>query len=219
MLLQEERDLVVDYGKQMSSAGLSAGTSGNISIFNAEDQLMAISPSGMGYFETTPADVVVMDLDAHVIDSDRKPSSEWAMHSAFYKAKPHARAVVHTHSVYCTTFATLGQPLRSVHYVIGDAGASIVPCAPYQTYGTPELGEAAVATCGNGDAVLLGNHGLIVCGRNIASAFGLARNLEFIAEIQWRALCVGSPHIISDEEMSNVMKRFQTYGQNTRNNS
>ena len=144
MLMQEERELVVEYGKKMSAARLSTGTSGNISIYNAEKGLVALSPSGMDYFSTTPEDVVILDLDGKVVDGKRKPSSEWALHTTFYKHKPHARAVVHTHSVYCTTLAVLGEPIRAVHYVIGDAGAAEVPCAPYQLFGTEALAEAAM---------------------------------------------------------------------------
>lgn len=100
MLLKKERELVVEYGKKMSAAGLSKGTSGNISIYNAEEKLMAISPSGVGYFETVPEDVVVMDLEGNVVEGDKKPSSEWGLHTVFYVNKPDAGAVVHTHSAY-----------------------------------------------------------------------------------------------------------------------
>lgn len=110
MLMQEERELVVEYGRKMSTDRLSTGTSGNISVCNAEKGLMAISPSGMDYFSTTPEDVVITDLEANIVDGVRKPSSEWALHTAFYRHKPHARAVVHTHSMYCTTFAVLASP-------------------------------------------------------------------------------------------------------------
>lgn len=213
MLMQEERELVVEYGKQMSAAGLSTGTSGNISIYNAEKGLMAISPSGIDYFSTTPEDVVITDLDANIVDGKRKPSSEWALHTTFYKHKPHARAVVHTHSMYCTTFAVLGQPIRAVHYVIGDAGAATVPCAPYRTFGTEELAEAAIQVCGQSDAVLLGNHGLVTCGKDIKSAYGLARNMEYLAELQYRAMCIGKPNVLSDAQMDEVMERFKSYGQ------
>ena len=108
MLMQEERELVVEDGKKMSAARLSTGTSGNISIYNAEKGLVALSPSGMDYFSTTPEDDVILDLDGKVVDGKRKPSSEWALHTTFYKHKPHARAVVHTHSMFCTTMAVLG---------------------------------------------------------------------------------------------------------------
>ena len=70
MLMQEERELVVEYGKKMSAARLSTGTSGNISIYNAEKGLVAISPSGMDYFSTTPEDVVILDLDGKVVEGE-----------------------------------------------------------------------------------------------------------------------------------------------------
>ena len=202
MLMQEERELVVEYGKKMSAARLSTGTSGNISIYNAEKGLVAISPSGMDYFFTTPED-----------DGKRKPSSEWALHTAFYKRKPHARAVVHTHSMFCTTMAVLGEPIRAVHYVIGDAGAAEVPCAPYQLFGTEALAEAAMEVCGKSNAVLLGNHGLVCCGKDIKGAYGLACNLEYIAEIQCRAMSIGKPNVLTEEQMAEVMVKFQSYGQ------
>ena len=213
MLLQEEREQIVEYGKKMSAAGLCTGTSGNISIYNAEKELMAISPSGIDYFSTLPEDVVITDLEAGIIDGVRKPSSEWALHTMFYKNKPGARAVVHTHSMYCTTFAVLGQPIQAVHYVIADANADSVPCAPYYPFGTVELAEAAVRTAGDSNAVLLGNHGLVTCGRDISGAYNLARNMEYIAELQYRALCIGKPNVLSGEEMAEVMERFKSYGQ------
>lgn len=213
MLLQKEREEIVEYGKKMSSAGLSSGTSGNISIYNAEENLVAISPSGIGYYDTKAEDVVIIDLEGNIVDGDKKPSSEWALHTVFYKKKPNARAVVHAHSRFCTTFAVLNQPIRAVHYVIGDAGTATVPCAPYKTFGTVELAEATIEACGDSDAVLLGNHGLLTCGTSLKSAYGLACNMEFIAEVQYRAMCVGQPVILSDEEMNHVMEEFKSYGQ------
>ena len=155
MIMQEERELIVEIGKQMSSSGLCPGTSGNQSIYNPELGLMAIKPSGIGYMETTPEDIVVMDLESHIVDGKRKkrkPSSEWDMHTEFYRNKPSCRAIVHTHSRFCTTFAVLGKPIEAVHYVLADANCYEVPCAPYHTFGTPELANDAVKYCGDGDA-------------------------------------------------------------------
>ena len=124
MNLLREREQLTEYGKRMSRDGLSVGTSGNLSIYVPEAGLMAITPSGLDYEATTPADIVVMDLDAHVVEGERKPSSEWALHTAFYRQHPAARAVVHTHSMYCTVLACLGKPLEAVHYAIAAAGAA-----------------------------------------------------------------------------------------------
>ena len=213
MKLRQERELLTEYGMRMSRVGLSVGTSGNLSVYVPEEGLMAITPSGLDYEATTPADIVVMDLEAHVVEGERKPSSEWALHTKFYQRHPAARAVVHTHSMYCTTLACLGKPLEAVHYAIGAAGAAHIPVAPYRLFGTPELAEAAVEACGNGKAVLLANHGLVAWEGSLPKAFSLARDLEFTAELQWRAMAVGTPNILTDGQMAEALERFKTYGQ------
>ena len=71
MLLRKEREQVAELGRRMSAAGLSTGTSGNISVYVPEEGLMAISPSGMDYFAVQPEDVVVTDLEARVVEGAR----------------------------------------------------------------------------------------------------------------------------------------------------
>ena len=213
MKLQKQRELLVEYGRKMSAEGLSTGTSGNLSIYDPAEGLMAITPSGLDYFSLAPEDIVVTDLEARVVEGERKPSSEWALHTLFYKRHPEARAVVHTHSVYCTTMAVLGQPLRAVHYAIAAAGAAEVLCAPYRLFGTEELAWQAVETCGDGRAVLLGNHGLVAWGESLPGAYSLACDLEFVAELQWRAAAVGQANVLTEEQMTAALKRFETYGQ------
>ncbi len=215
MIMEKERQEIAEYGRKMSSAGLSKGTSGNISIYDPQTGYMVISPSGLGYFDTNPEDIVVMDLNGKIIDGARKPSSEHGLHTNMYLCKPEARAVVHTHSTYCTTLASLQMPLKAVHYVIGGAGAAEVPCSEYATFGTPELAENVRKAIGNSKskAVLLANHGLVTSGPSLAKAFGLAVNLEFVAEMQWRASCIGTPVVLSNAEMDVVMESFKSYGQ------
>ena len=213
MLMQEERELVVEYGKKMSAARLSTGTSGNISIYNPEKGLMAISPSGMDYFSTSPEDVVITDLEANIVDGSRKPSSEWALHAYLYREKPEIRGVVHTHSPYCTTFAVLNEPIRAVHYAIAGAGVNEIPCAPYCTFGTELLAERAARYCGRGNAVLLGNHGVVCCGESLEKAYALAGDLEFTARLQYQARCIGTPRVLTEDEMAAALERFQSYGQ------
>lgn len=212
MYLEEKKELV-EYGKKMSAEGLSSGTSGNLSIYLKEEGVVLITPSGIGYFDTEPEDIVVMDLEGNILEGKRKPSSEWHLHTLFYKNKPEAGAVVHTHSKYCTTLSTLRMPIKAVHYVIADAGTDEVPCAPYRRYGTEELAKVAVETAGESNAVLLANHGIVVCGKNLKSAYGLAKGMEYVAEIQVTAMSVGEPVVLTKEEMEEVMEGFKTYGQ------
>ena len=213
MLMEKERNDIVEFGKQMSSQGLSKGTSGNLSCYDPETGYMAIGPSGLGYFDTTPEDIVIMDLEGNIIEGKRKPSSEHNLHATVYKHHPEAWAVVHTHSTYCTTFACLRQPLKAVHYVISGAGVDEVPCAEYATFGTPELAENVGKAMGESKALLLANHGLVTCGLSMAKAFSLAVNMEFVAEMQWRCMAVGAPVVLTGEEMAAVRVRMQSYGQ------
>lgn len=212
MYLEEKKELV-EYGKKMSAEGLSSGTSGNLSIYLKEEGVVLITPSGIGYFDTKPDDIVAMDLEGNIIEGTRKPSSEWHLHTLFYKNKPEARAVVHTHSKFCTTLSTLRMPIKAVHYVIADAGTNEVPCAPYRRYGTEELAKVAVESAKESNAVLLANHGIVVCGKNLKSAYGLAKGMEYVAEIQVTAMSVGEPVVLSKEEMDEVLEGFKTYGQ------
>ena len=103
MLLQKEREQIVDYGKKLITCGLTKGTGGNISIAVRDEDLMVISPSGIDYFETEPEDVVVLRIsDGSVVEGKRKPSSEHALHRIFYTDRDDIDAVVHTHSTYAT---------------------------------------------------------------------------------------------------------------------
>ena len=213
MLMQKERELVVEYGKKLLTENLTNGTGGHISILDPETGYLAISPSGIGYFETEPEDVVIMDLDGNVVEGDRKPSSEWDLHIEMYKAKPGMNAVVHTHSMYCTVLACLGETLKSSHYILAAMGTDEIPLAPYVTYGTKELAEAAAAVIGESKACLLANHGMIGVGRDIRDAFGVAEKCEWLAEIQWRCEAVGTPNILPRDEMERVMEKFKSHGQ------
>ncbi len=100
-----------------------------------------------------------------------------------------------------------------MHYVIGDANTDTVPCAPYCTFGTVELAEEAIKVCGDSNAVLLANHGIVTCGKDIRSAFSLANNLEYIAKLQYQAMCIGKPNILNYEQMEKVLEKFKGYGQ------
>lgn len=212
MLLQKEREDVVEYGKKLIASGLTKGTGGNISIFNREKGLVAMSPSGLEYFETTPEDVVVLNLDGEVVDGKRKPSSELDMHVIFYKKRDDLNALVHTHSPYAKTIASLGWEIPPVSYLIAFAGPN-VRCAPYATFGTKELAEVAYEGMLNRRAVLLANHGLIAGGNNIKMAFTVAEEIEFCAQIYYQTKAIGEPQLLGEEELHRLAKKFETYGQ------
>lgn len=210
--MQKERELVVKYGERLITNRLTTGTGGNISIFNRDKGLMAISPSGIDYLETKPEDVVILDLKGNIIDGDKKPSSEYGMHKIFYEKRDDINAVVHTHSVYATTIACLHWDLPPVHYLIGFAGKN-VRCTKYTTFGTEKLAELAYVGMKDRYAVLLGNHGLLTGGQDIEYAFTTAEQIEFCCELYYRTKCIGDPVLLTDKQIGASLERFKTYGQ------
>ncbi|MFZ5975509.1 MAG: L-fuculose-phosphate aldolase [Bacillota bacterium] len=213
MLIQEERELIVEYGKKLITCGLTKGTGGNISICNRAQGLMAISPSGLDYFETLPEDVAVVSVeDGKIAEGKRKPSSELELHRIFYVNRGDIDAVVHTHSTFATTLATLGWGLPASNYLIALAGPD-VRCAPYASFGTPELAQNAFEYMKDRYCVLLSNHGLVAGAKDIANAFNIASLIEECCETYYRAKVIGEPQILSEDEMAYMMERFKTYGQ------
>lgn len=212
MILEKERQQIVEYGKRLLTQGLTKGTGGNISIYNRPLGLMAISPSGIDYFEITPADVVIIDLDGNVVDGDKRPSSEFAMHSILYRNREDINAVVHTHSVFSTVLATLRQGLPASSYLVAYAGVD-VRCADYASFGSIELAENAYLAMKDRYAAFLANHGLLTGSHDLPNAFNIAEEIEHCAEVYYRAKSIGDPVILDDEEMIRMIKKFQTYGQ------
>ena len=213
MLLQKQRELVVDYGKKLVTAGLTDGTFGNLSVFDRESGLMAISPSGMDYFLTTPEDVVVTDLDGKAVDGSRKPSSELDLHRLFYQRRPDVNGVVHTHSTFATVLACLGWAIEPIHYLVAYSGTS-VPCIPYYPFGSLELAEAAWdAMKEEYNACLLGNHGLLAVGGSLSFAFDAAQQLEFLSEVYYHARLAGGGVMLTDDQLQAVLGKFQSYRQ------
>ncbi|KAB2891194.1 MAG: L-fuculose-phosphate aldolase [Desulfobulbaceae bacterium] len=212
LLLANEREQIVTFGRKLLEQGLTRGTSGNLSIFNRRERLMAISPSGLDYLLTSAEDVVVTDLEGRIVDGARNPSSERALHTIIYQNRDDLSAVVHTHSSFSTVLSCLGWELPAIHYMIALSGPT-VRCAEYATFGSQQLAVNALAAMRDRNAVLLANHGLLTAGCNLASAFHITTEIEFCAEIYWRCRSVGQPVLLDQAEMSLMKEKFRTYGQ------
>ena len=212
MLLEQERNRIIHFGKKLATSNLTTGTGGNLSIANRKENLAAISPSGIDYFQIRPENVAVVNMAGEIQDGNSKPSSELGFHLELYNTRTDVQAVVHTHSVYATTIACLHWELPAVHYLVGFSGNK-VPLAPYATYGTKKLARNVVEGIGSYNAVLLANHGLVTVGANIDAAFATAEEIELVAQVYYQAKNVGQPVVLPDEEMEIVIEKFKKYGQ------
>lgn len=210
MTLQLRDDLVAT-ARRMSELGLAPGTSGNVSVRTARG--FVVTPSGMAYDQLRGDDAVAIDLDGTIRPGQRAPSTEWRLHRDILAARPDAQAIVHTHSLYCTSVACLRRPIPAIHYMIVRAGTDEIPCAEYATFGTAELAASVVRALGRGHACLMANHGMIALGDSLANALQLASDIETLAAQYWHAAQIGAPHVLDAGELDRVRAQFAGYGQ------
>lgn len=205
------RAQIIDTCRRMEASGLNRGTSGNVSCRDGDHFL--VTPSGVPVEKMTPAGIVAVAFDGHVIGPG-KPSSEWHFHRDILQSRPDIHAVVHTHSPHATALACLREDLPPFHYMIAIAGGDSVRCAPYALFGTEALSQHAVAALDGRKACLLANHGLIALGRDLDEALSIAVEIESLCEQYLIARQVGKPALLSADDMRAVIDKFQNYGRN-----
>jgi len=120
---------------------------------------------------------------------------------------------VHTHSDACTALACLNEALPAFHYMVANFGGDDVRCAPYVTFGTPELARLAVTALTGRTACLLANHGMIVHASTAERALSAALVLETLCRQYLLARSAGTVRLLTTEEMRGAHDRFRTYGQ------
>lgn len=212
MLLLNERELLVEYGKKLIDKNLTKGTSGNLSIFDRDKKLFAITPSGIDYYKTKIEDIVIMDIDGNVVEGSKKPSSEHNLHRIFYANREDIGAIVHAHTIYSTVLSCMNMSLPAIHYMIASAGKD-VRCAKYATFGTEELAKNAYDEMKDRKAVLLANHGVLTGGKDIFEAFSILEDVEYVSELYIKAKNIGEPVVIDEIEMEKIIEKFKSYGQ------
>lgn len=192
----------------MNSQGLNQGTSGNVSVRCGEG--FFITPSALAYEQCLATDLVWMDWSGQAT-GNRKPSSEWRIHRDIYCRYPQAGAVLHAHSLYCSTLSCLERSIPAFHYMVAIAGGDSIRCAPYATFGTQDLSDAVVEALDNRCAALLGHHGMVCFAADLDRALALAVEVETLARVYLQALQVTEPPVLSGEEMVEVLRRFKDY--------
>ncbi|WP_416897187.1 MAG: class II aldolase/adducin family protein [Minwuia sp.] len=194
----------------MDAVRLSPGTSGNLSVRDGKGYW--ITPSGVPYADLNADMMVFMDLKGKW-KGDLKPSSEWRFHLDIYCEREDAGGICHTHSTHATALACRREGIPAFHYMVAAAGGPDIRCAPYRTFGTQELSDVALDALEDRRACLLANHGVIALGETVAKALKLAQEVETLAEQYIASRQLGSPAILSADEMAIVLEKFGAYGQ------
>ncbi|RIQ20193.1 class II aldolase/adducin family protein [Jiangella rhizosphaerae] len=196
--LQAARESVLAYCLESVALGLNFNTQGNISIRIPGTETFLITPTDLEYDKMTPADLVVVDEDANVVDGRLQPSSEVTVHLAVYAARPDVQAIVHTEPTFANVFGVLGEPIRGalVNMVIYTKGD--VPVMPFALSNSTEFGVQMASYLEDRNAVVWANHGLLTVGPNLRDAFKTTVAVESAAKVLTHARAITSDPIVLD---------------------
>lgn len=179
-----QREQIVDFGKSLYERGLTAGSSGNLSVRLSDGWLLTPTNASLGRLD--PAQLSKLDWDGNLI-SGAPPSKEAFLHRAMYAERGGAGAIVHLHSTHSAAVSCMCglnhddciPPLTP--YFVMKVGR--LPLVPYHRPGDPALAGAIGAMARKHSAVLLANHGPVVSGATLEAAVYAAEELEETAKL------------------------------------
>jgi 3-dehydro-4-phosphotetronate decarboxylase len=178
------REEICTIGASIFARGLTAGSSGNISVKTGEGWLMTPTGSSLGRLD--PARLSKLGHDGRLLGGD-PPTKESFLHRVMYEERPATAAVVHLHSTHSVAVSCLSEidpadvlPPITAYYVMR---VGRLPLVPYFRPGDLELAEAVRGFAGKHHAVLLANHGPVVAGSDLDAAVNAIEELEETAKL------------------------------------
>ena len=212
-MLEKLREEVWKCNLELPKNDLVKMTSGNVSARDPESNLVVIKPSGVRYEKLSPEAIVVVDMDGKVIEGELKPSVDTGTHLYVYRNRSDVFGICHTHSVYATTFAALGQPIPACLTATAMLGGEI-PLGGYVPIGDEAIGKEIVAKIGKSMAIVMQNHGVFTIGNSATRATKMAVEVEEIAKITHMAMLRGKPIELTPEQVAEIADMYATiYGQ------
>lgn len=187
---REVKESVLRTAKEMLRTGLVEGTAGNLSA-RLPDGNVVMTPSSLDYEAMKLEDLVVIDLDGNLLEGERSPTTEKALHLACLRAHDDLGGVIHSHAMFATMFAVTRQPIPCVIEEFDVFVGGDVPVADYKMTGSDELGDEVARWVEDRGAVLMANHGLLTVGKDIENAMKVAHLVERTAQIIWGSKLIG----------------------------
>jgi len=189
MKYEKTRNIVLEAILDAVDQGLIKGTSGNIAMRDDTDDVIAITPSGISYTHMTADQIAIVDMNGKWLDGPFKPSSEVPMHTLVMRERKDVRATVHTHGMFATIAAMSGEllpttPPQTEFYPVG--------IVPFTMPGSDDVARKVLETLGaEGRSVLIKNHGMFSCGKNMKAAMMAAIYTEEMAMTAYYARVAG----------------------------
>lgn len=184
------------------SSGMTTTSGGNVSIID-ESGDMWITPSAVDKGSLTIDDIVCVKADGSIVGK-HKPSSEYPFHKAIYQMRPGMRSVIHAHPPALVSFSIVHQIPNTNIIPQAKRICGKIGFAPYALPGSDLLGQKIATEFKNNPdykAVIMENHGVVLCGEDIMDAYQRFETLEFCARTIINSKTLGEPQYLTDEQI------------------
>jgi len=206
-LYESIKAAIIDTCRRLETMGYIVGTWGNVSVRVPEG--LIVTPSKIGYDVLKTNDFVVVSAEGEVLAGQRLPSSETGVHRALLNQKGNVGAIIHTHSPCATAVSCLHRSIPAFVEDLAQMVGGAIRCTRYVPAGQHEkLAEEVANTIGEENAVLLANHGVFCCGRDLEEAFVTCQIVEKAAQMMLLAGGLGPVIPIPDEFVRSERYRF-----------
>jgi ribulose-5-phosphate 4-epimerase/fuculose-1-phosphate aldolase len=189
-LYEDAKTQVVGTAQKLAQKGYLMATGGNLSMRILKQDAFAITPSNYDYMKMTPEDACVLDMQLNILEGQRTPSVESAMHAAIYQVRPDVNAIVHTHQAYASALALIKASIPALFDEQVRFLGRCVKIIPYAPSGTGMLKNAIARHIKNhNNAFIMQNHGALIFGHDIERAIHNVEILEKCSLAYLLALC------------------------------
>ena len=176
-----------------------------------------INPNQRHFSLIKASDLLLLDTnDVDTLNKEDAPDpTAWGLHAAVHRHCPHARCVLHTHSIYATVLACLEDPvLPPIDQNCAQFYERTVVDRFFDGMAFEDEGErcAAMLSDPNKRVMIMGNHGVLVLGDSVADAFNRLYYFERSAETYIKVLQTGQPFkVLSAEVAEKTARQWENY--------
>lgn len=183
--------------------GMTTLSGGNISMMDDNGD-MWITPSGVDKGGLTPADIICVRADGS-IHGPHRPSSEYPFHKALFATRPGARVVLHAHPPALVAFSIVHQMpdtkiSPAIYDICGEIGFAVYDLPGSDILGSRIADEFRRKPAIN--AVIMENHGTVLCGMDMAEAYKRFETLEYCSRMLLGARALGGHNSFADEQLA-----------------
>lgn len=201
--LLHPRDQIVATMDRIYGHNMTTTSGGNVSVRDERGDVW-ITPARVDKGNLRRQDIVCLHPDGSR-EGLHPPSSEIPFHLSIYAARPDIHSIVHAHPGALVSFSICGQVPDTRLFPEAWNICGKVAFAPYALPGSKTLGEriaAEFASPARPDCVVLENHGVVVAGGDLATAFQRLETLEFTADTLINAHQLGKVRYLGDEQLA-----------------